>query len=255
MAIRIDVVTLFPALIEHFCSDTILGRARSKDLLDLRLHDPREHTSDVHRTVDDTPFGGGAGMVLKPEPLFDAIEAADVTRPLFLLGPGGRRFDQAMASELSSLDGFGLVCGRYEGVDQRVVEHLVDDELSVGDVVLAGGEAAALVVIEAVTRLVPGVLGNTASPEEESFSDGLLEHPQWTRPAEFRGWAVPEVLRSGDHARVREWRRIQRLIRTARRGRFDLIEAVGGVSDADLAVAERLGLADELRDALGTAPR
>ncbi|MEO1060070.1 MAG: tRNA (guanosine(37)-N1)-methyltransferase TrmD [Actinomycetota bacterium] len=250
MPIRIDVVTLFPDLVEHFCSDTILGRARSKDLLDLRLVDPREHTSDVHRTVDDTPFGGGAGMVLKPEPLFDAVEAADVARPLLLLAPGGRRFDQRAAEELAELDGFGLLCGRYEGIDQRVVEHLVDDELSVGDVVLAGGEAAALVVIEAVTRLVPGVLGNAASPEEESFADGLLEHPQWTRPAEFRGWAVPEVLRSGDHARVRDWRRIQRLIRTARRGRFDLLDALGGVSDDDRATAARLGLADELDEAL-----
>ena len=255
MSFRIDVVTLFPDLIEHFCSDTILGRARSRDLLDLRLHDPREHTSDVHRTVDDTPFGGGAGMVLKPEPLFDAVEAADVARPLLLLGPGGRRFDQAMATELSSLEGFGLLCGRYEGVDQRIVEHLVDDEVSVGDVVLAGGEAAALVVIEAVTRLLPGVLGNAASPLEESFSDGLLEHPQWTRPARYRGWAVPEVLRSGDHARIRDWRRIQRLIRTARRGRFDLIEASGGVSDADLVAAQRFDLADELRDALARRPR
>lgn len=252
MPIRIDVVTLFPGLIDHFCSDTILGRARSKELLDLRLVDPREHTSDVHRTVDDTPFGGGAGMVLKPEPLFAAIESAEVARPLFLLGPGGRRFDQSVATELSALDGFSLLCGRYEGVDHRVVEHLVDDELSVGDVVLAGGEAAALVVIEGVTRLVPGVLGNAASPEEESFSDGLLEHPQWTRPAEFRGWTVPEVLRSGDHARVAQWRRIQRLIRTARRGRTDLLEALGGVSERDLTVAEQLGLADELREALGT---
>ncbi len=252
MPIRIDVVTLFPALIDHFCSDTILGRARTRNLLDLRLVDPREHTSDVHRTVDDTPFGGGAGMVLKPEPLFEAVEAADVARPLFLLGPGGRRFDQAMAAELSVAGGFGLLCGRYEGVDQRVVEHLVDDELSVGDVVLAGGEAAALVVVEAVTRLVPGVLGNAASPEEESFTDGLLEHPHWTRPADFRGWTVPDVLRSGDHARVADWRRTQRIIRTARRGRFDLLEALGGVTDDDLAVAERVGLADELRDALGT---
>ncbi len=255
MSIRIDVVTLFPGLIDHFCSDTILGRARAKELLDLRLVDPREHTTDVHRTVDDTPFGGGAGMVLKPEPLFDAIESAEVARPLLLLGPGGRRFDQSMAAELSELDGFGLLCGRYEGVDQRVVDHLVDDELSVGDVVLAGGEAAALVVIEAVTRLVPGVLGNAASPEEESFSDGLLEHPQWTRPADYRGWTVPEVLRSGDHARVADWRRVQRLIRTARRGRYDLLDAVGGVSDDDLAAAERVGLVDELRDALGGEPR
>lgn len=245
MAIRIEVITLFPELIEHFCADSILGRAQREGLVELRVHDPRDQTVDVHRTVDDAPFGGGAGMVLKPEPLFATVEAASVARPLFLLTPGGRRFDQTLAHELAALDGFGLVCGRYEGVDHRVSDHLVDGELSVGDVVLAGGEAAALVVIEAVARLVPGVLGNAASPEEESFADGLLEHPQYTRPAEFRGWEVPEVLRSGDHGRIEAWRRVQRLIRTARH-RPDLLIAAGGVSADDRRLAERVGLAEAL---------
>ena len=165
-------------------------------LLDLRTHDLREHTTDVHRSVDDAPFGGGAGMVLRPEPVFASVESAQPPRPLFLLGPGGRRFDQRIADELAAGDGFSLLCGRYEGVDHRVREHLVDDELSVGDVVLSGGEVAACLVIEAVVRLLPGAMGNAASPVSESFgSSGLLEEPQFTRPAVFRGWAVPDVLR------------------------------------------------------------
>ena len=192
---RIDVFTLFPGMVDGFCSDSLLGKARESGLVDLRLHDPRDHTTDVHRTVDDAPFGGGAGMLMKPEPLFDSIEAADPPRPLYLLGPGGRRFDQAMARELSELDGFSLLCGRYEGVDHRVREHLVDGELSVGDVVLNGGEVAACLVIEAVTRLLPGAMGNADSPLTESFGEhGLLEEPHYTRPADFRGWSVPEVL-------------------------------------------------------------
>src|SRR5690606_7600360 len=155
-ALRIDVVTIFGELVDQFCSGSLLGRARRRGLLDLRLHDPRDATDDVHRTVDDTPFGGGAGMVMRPEPLFEIVERADPPRPLFLLGPGGRRFDQAMAVELAASGGFSLLCGRYEGVDERVHTHLVDDELSIGDYVLAGGGGAALVVIEAVTRLGPG---------------------------------------------------------------------------------------------------
>ncbi len=188
----------------------------------MRVHDPRDFTDDPHRSVDDTPFGGGAGMVLRPEPLFAAVEATDPPRPLFLLGPAGRRLDQRLARDLAAGGGFSLLCGRYEGVDERVAEHLCDDELSVGDYVLAGGEAAALVVIEAVTRLIPGVLGNDASPEHESFTGGLLEEPQYTRPAEFRGFAVPEVLRSGDHARIARWRAAQALRRTRAR-RPDLL--------------------------------
>jgi tRNA (guanine37-N1)-methyltransferase len=235
---RIDVFTLFPALVDGFCSESLLGKARGTGLVDLRLHDPRDQTSDVHRTVDDSPFGGGAGMLMRPEPIFDAVEAADPPRPLFLLGPGGRRFDQPMAHELAESGGFSLLCGRYEGVDHRVRQHLVDDELSVGDVVLNGGEVAACLVIEAVTRLLPGAMGNAASPVDESFgASGLLEEPHFTRPAEFRGWEVPDVLRNGDHARVARWRRAQALHRTIA-ARPDLIEARGGISDDDRALLE-----------------
>lgn len=235
---RIDVFTIFPGLVDGFCAESLLGKARQTGLLDLRLHDPRDHTSDVHRTVDDAPFGGGAGMVMKAEPLFDAVEAARPPRPLFLLGPGGRRFDQAMAAELAVLDGFSLLCGRYEGIDHRVHEHLVDGELSIGDVVLNGGEVAACLVVEAVVRLLPGAMGNQASPVHESFgASGLLEEPHYTRPAEFRGWEVPEVLRSGDHARIERWRRAQALHRTIAQ-RPDLLEALGGLSETDRALLE-----------------
>jgi tRNA (guanine37-N1)-methyltransferase len=225
---RIDVVTIFPEYLDTALRVSLVGQARAAGRLDLRLHDPREHTTDRHRSVDDPPFGGGAGMVMMPDPLFATVEAADPPRPLLLLSASGRRFDQAWARELAGGPGFSLLCGRYEGVDQRVADHLCDGELSVGDFVLAGGEAAALVVIEAVCRLVPGVLGNDASVAEESFSDGLLEYPQYTRPAEYRGWEVPEILRSGDHARVARRRRAQALHRTLER-RPDLVarEALG----------------------------
>lgn len=235
---RIDVFTIFPGLVDAFCGESLLGKARGSGLLDLRLHDPRDHTSDVHRTVDDTPFGGGAGMVMKPEPLFASVEAAQPPRPLLLLGPGGRRFDQRMAEELAAGDGFSLVCGRYEGIDHRVREHLVDGELSVGDVVLNGGEVAACLVVEAVVRLLPGAMGNQASPVNESFgAHGLLEEPQFTRPADFRGWPVPEVLRSGDHARIERWRRAQALHRTLKY-RPDLVEARGGLTEVERRLLE-----------------
>jgi len=226
MMMRIDVYTVFPKYLDGALSASLLGKARAAGVLDVRLHDPREWSTDVHRSVDDAPFGGGAGMVMTPEPLFAAVEATEPVRPLFLLSPSGRRFDQAVARELAGRAGFSLICGRYEGVDQRVADQLCDDELSIGDFVLAGGEAAALVVVEAVARLVPGVLGNDESSEHESFGEraGLLEEPQYTRPAEFRGWAVPEVLRSGDHARVARWRRAQALHRTRAR-RPDLLPA------------------------------
>ena len=238
---RIDVFTIFPDLVEGFAGAALLGKARERDLLDLRVHDLRAQTTDVHRTVDDSPFGGGAGMVLMPEPIFAAVEAADPPRPLYLLGPGGRRLDQAMARELATGDGFSLLCGRYEGIDARVHDHLVDGELSIGGYVLAGGEVAAMVVLEAVGRLVPGVMGNDTSADEESFSDGLLEYPHYTRPAEFRGWAVPDVLRSGDHGRIASWRKAQALARTPRL-RPDLVEARGGLTDADRALLEKHGL-------------
>jgi tRNA (guanine37-N1)-methyltransferase len=230
--VRIDVFTIFPDLIEGFASQALLGKARDKGLLDVRAHDLRSQTTDPHRTVDDSPFGGGAGMVLMPEPVFAAVEAADPPRPLYLLGPGGRKLDQAFARELADGDGFSLLCGRYEGVDARVVDHLVDGEISIGDYVLAGGEVAALVVVEAVGRLVPGVMGNDTSADDESFSHGLLEYPHYTRPASFRGWDVPEVLRSGDHGRIARWRKAQALARTIR-DRPDLIDARGGLSEAD----------------------
>jgi tRNA (guanine37-N1)-methyltransferase len=202
---------------------SLLGRALDQGLVDVRVHDPREHADDRHRTVDDTPYGGGAGMVMTPGPLFAAVDAVDPPRPLFLLSASGRRFDQELARELADGEGFSLLCGRYEGVDQRVADHLCDDELSVGDFVLAGGEAAALAVIDSVSRLVPGVMGNEGSGLDESFSDGLLEYPQYTRPAEFRGHEVPEVLRGGDHARVERWRRAAALRRTMAR-RPDLLD-------------------------------
>ena len=229
---RIDVFTIFPHLIEGFASQALLGKAQEKGLLDVRTHDLRSLTVDPHRSVDDSPFGGGAGMVLMPEPVFATVEAVDPPRPLYLMGPGGRTLDQALARELAATDGFSLLCGRYEGVDARVVDHLVDGEISIGDYVLAGGEVAALVVIEAVGRLVPGVMGNDTSADDESFSDGLLEYPHYTRPASFRGWDVPDVLRSGDHGRVARWRKAQALARTLR-DRPDLIDARGGLTDAD----------------------
>ena len=235
---RIDVFSIFPAMVDGFCSQSLLGRARTNGHVDLRCHDIRDHTTDVHRTVDDTPFGGGAGMLMRPEPLFEAVESVNPPRPLILLGPGGQKFDQSIADTLARSEGFSLLCGRYEGVDQRVREHLVDHEVSVGDVVLAGGEVAACLIIEAVTRLIPGVMGNSDSPVTESFGvTGLLEEPQYTRPADYRGWEVPEVLRSGDHARIERWRRAQALWRTVQQ-RPDVIEARGGLTDAEKTLLE-----------------
>lgn len=241
---RIDVFTIFPDLVSSFAAESLLGKAQDRGLLDVRAHDLREHTSDVHRTVDDAPFGGGAGMVLKPEPVVAAIEAAECPRPLLLLGPGGDTLDQDTARSLASSGGFSLLCGRYEGVDQRVVDHWCDGELSIGDYVLAGGEVAAMVVLEAVGRLVPGVMGNDSSATEESFSSGLLEYPQYTRPAEFRGHEVPDVLRSGDHGRVGRWRHAVSLARTAR-ARPDLLSD-RPLDGADRATLQEFGLLDEV---------
>ncbi len=238
---RIDVFTIFPAMVEGHVAQSLLGKAWREGVFDLRVHDLRSGTTDPHRSVDDAPYGGGAGMVLRPEPVFAVVERAQPPRPLLLLGPGGRRFDQAWARELASgSHGFSLLCGRYEGVDQRVSDHLVDGELSIGDFVLAGGEVAALVVVEAVGRLLAGVMGNEASGGEESFDGGLLEYPHYTRPAEFRGWSVPEVLRSGDHGRISKWRRAAALARTLDR-RPDLIAGRGGLSGDDLRLLEEHG--------------
>jgi tRNA (guanine37-N1)-methyltransferase len=234
---RIDIFTIFPDYLTGPLSLTIVGRARENGLLDVRVHDIRAFTTDRHRSVDDAPFGGGPGMVMMPGPLFEVVERAQPQRPLYLLSASGERFDQERAQQLAQTDGFSLLCGRYEGVDQRVADHLCDGELSVGDFVLAGGEPAALVVIEAVTRLVPGALGNEASAGEESFANGLLEYPQYTRPADFRGWEVPEVLRSGDHGRVERWRAAWALRRTLAR-RPDLLGGRELTADEHALLAE-----------------
>jgi len=239
---RVDVFTIFPGYLEGPLRESLVGKARADGRLDLRLHDPRDTTTDRHGSVDDSPFGGGAGMVMTPGPLFDAVAAADPPRPLLLLSPSGERFDQRRARELAAGKGFSLICGRYEGVDQRVADHLCDGELSVGDYVLAGGEAAALVVIESVARLIPGVLGNEESTREESFADELVEYPQYTRPAEFRSWSVPEVLLSGDHGEVARWRRAQALHRTLIR-RPDLLDP-GRLTSEDRDLLDEFGLGD-----------
>ena len=242
---RIDVITIFPDLVDGFASSSLLGKARREGLIDIRIHDLRSATIDPHHSVDDSPFGGGAGMVLKPQPIFETVEAVDPPRPLLYLSPAGRPLDQAYAAELAELDGFTLLCGRYEGVDERVRQYLVDGELSIGDYVLAGGEVAAAVVLEAVGRLVPGVVGNTESIADDSFSSGLLEYPHYTRPAEFREWSVPPVLMSGDHGRVARWRKAQALVRTALH-RPDLIAARGGLGTEDRVLLAEFGLDEQL---------
>jgi tRNA (guanine37-N1)-methyltransferase len=239
---RIDLVTLFPEMFSVVRDLGVTGRAHSNRLWSLHTHSPRDYTEDVHRTVDDPVFGGGAGMLMKPEPIFAAVEEVKPPRPLLLMGPGGQQFSQEMAQHLASdiaqSGGFSILCGRYEGVDHRVREHLVDHEVSVGDVVLAGGEVAACLIIEAVTRLLPGVMGNAESPITESFgAEGLLEEPQFTRPADFRGWVVPEVLREGNHAKIARWRLAQALHRTLL-ARPDLIAARGGISTKEASLLE-----------------
>jgi tRNA (guanine37-N1)-methyltransferase len=213
---KIDVVTLFPGMFAGPLDESIVGRARTAGILDLRVHDLRDWTHDRHKTVDDRPFGGGPGMVLKPEPIFEAVEALrGAETRVILTSPGGRPFTQSVAAELAGRSHVLLVCGSYEGFDERIREHLADDELSIGDYVLTNGALPAMVVIDAVTRLLPGALGHEASAVEESFSDGLIEYPQYTRPAEFRGWSVPEALMSGNHAEIARWRYRQAMSRTA----------------------------------------
>jgi tRNA (guanine37-N1)-methyltransferase len=221
--VRIDVFTIFPRIFEAPLRESLLGRAIGEGLLDIRVHDLREWSGDRHRVVDDTAYGGGPGMVMKPEPFFAAVESLDPDRGrALLLSPAGRRLDQAFVRELAGEKHLALLCGRYEGVDERVVEGLPAEEVSIGDYVLAGGEVPALVVIEAVTRLVPGVIGKEESHERDSFAEPrLLDHPQYTRPAEFRGMAVPEVLLSGDHGAIDRWRREAAREKT-RRNRPDL---------------------------------
>lgn len=224
---RIDVVTIFPEALTPFLRAALLGKATEGGLVDVRVHDLRDHTSDRHRKVDDEPYGGGPGMVMSAEPLFRAVEAIAPERKqddprVILLSPQGRKLTQAVVRELATLRWLVILCGRYEGVDERVARHLADEELSVGDYVLAGGEAAALVVVDAVTRVVPGVVGDPASVQRESFEDGLLDHPHYTRPADFRGLGVPDVLLSGDHAAIERWRREEAERRTRER-RPDLL--------------------------------
>ena len=224
---RFDVVTLFPELLEGYLQGSIIGRAIESGHIDVASTNPRDFTADRHRTVDDSPYGGGAGMVMMPEPLGQAIDAVRQSRAparVVMLSPAGRRLDQAIVEEYASLGSLALVCGRYEGIDARIEDHFIDEAISLGDYVLTGGELGALTIIDAVSRQLPGVLGNAEGPLEESFTgEGLLEHPQYTRPREWRGHTVPEVLLSGNHAAIAAWRSAERLKRTAAR-RPDLLQ-------------------------------
>lgn len=227
---RINVLTMFPHLFETWLATSILKRAIDHNLVDINLYNMRDFAQDKHRTLDDYPYGGGAGMVLKPEPIFKAIEAIKDKSPkdelpIILLTPQGRLLTQSIVSELSLLQNFTLICGRYEGIDERVHQYLVNDEISVGDYILSGGELAAMIIIESVTRLLPGVLGSAESKLNDSHITGLLGYPQYTRPATFQGWSVPKVLRSGDHNQIAYWRREQAILRTMKR-RPDLLDKV-----------------------------
>jgi tRNA (guanine37-N1)-methyltransferase len=241
-SVRFDVFTLFPELFSPYLETSILGRASQAGLLDVQLHNIRDYAMDKHQVTDDEPYGGGGGMVMKPEPIFAAVEnvlGKDPGFPVILLSPQGRVFDQKVATELSEHQCLALICGRYEGVDERVRQHLVSDEISIGDYVLTGGELPALIVIDAVARLLPGALGDPTGAVTDSHASGLLEHPHYTRPPEFRGWEIPEVLRSGNHAKISEWRKQQSLLRTMQR-RPDLL------AKAELTAKEKKLLADAL---------
>lgn len=236
---KFDVFTLLPEVFPPYLESSILKRARERGLISVGAHNIREHTHDKHHVTDDTPYGGGGGMVIKPEPVFEAVESilgqnpvqtTGEAVPIILLTPQGRVFTQRVAEELSGHERIALLCGRYEGVDERIREHLVTDEISVGDYVLTGGELPAMILIDAISRLIPGVLGDPTGAEDDSHSMGLLEYPHYTKPAEFRGWKVPEVLQSGNHARIDQWRREQSLLRTFKKrpdmlGKADLTEA------------------------------
>jgi len=212
-----DIFTLFPDMFQGPFSESILKRAQERGLLSIALHNIRDATTDKHHVVDDYPYGGGAGMVMKPDPIFAAVEAVYQSGPIILLTPQGRLFTQQVARELSQLERITLICGHYEGVDERVRQHLVSDELSIGDFVLTGGELAAMMVVDATSRLIPGVLNGEESTLEESHSSGLLEYPHYTRPPDFRGWRVPDVLLSGNHAEIAKWRRKESIRRTRER--------------------------------------
>ena len=239
---RIHVITIFPELFPAALSTGIIGRAREAGLVDVRTHDLRDFTHDRHRTVDDSPYGGGPGMVMRPEPFFEAVGSLGLPTgsPVVLLSPQGPALTQAHAEQLARQPVITLLCGRYEGVDERVRAHLATEELSIGDFVLTGGELPALVVVDSVVRLLPGALGHGGeATEDDTYTSGLVQHPQYTRPAEFRGWAVPKVLTSGDHAQVARWRRHQALHRTLER-RPDLLESAHLTSD-DIVELRRLG--------------
>lgn len=242
---RIDILTLFPQMFVEPFSFGIFQRAVDNGLVSLRVHDIRDFTHDKHNVTDDYPYGGGSGMVMKPEPIFEAVdsikaELKDITGdiPIILLSPQGRMFSQQIARELSQNDNLILICGHYEGIDERVSQYLATDEISIGDYVLTGGEIPAMVVIDAVVRLLPGVLGSEESPLDDSHAHGLLEYPQYTRPAEYRGWSVPEVLLSGNHARIAKWRREQIIRRTLER-RPDLLDKAE-LTLEDKKIAEKL---------------
>ena len=244
---QFEVFTLLPEVFPPYLESSILQRARQRGLIDVRVHNIRDYTHDRHHITDDTPYGGGGGMVMKPEPVFEAVESilgisADppqpLTMPVILLTPQGRVFTQRVAEELAGHERIALLCGRYEGMDERIREHLVNDEISVGDYVLTGGELPALIVIDAISRLIPGVLGDPTGAEDDSHSMGLLEYPHYTRPPEFRGWKVPDVLLSGDHAKIEKWRREQALLRTFRK-RPDMLEKAE-LNEADKKFVEHL---------------
>ena len=233
-----DIFTLFPGMFQGPLTESILKRAQEQGLLSIALHNIRDATTDKHHIVDDYPYGGGAGMVMKPEPIFAAIEAVYQSGPIILLAPQGRRFTQHIAQELAQEPRITLLCGHYEGIDERVREHLVTDELSIGDYVLTGGELAAMIVVDAVSRLVPGILASE-STQEESYSSGLLEYPQYTRPPEFRGWRVPDILLSGHHEHVARWRRKESL-RLTRARRPDLFAQLDLSSKQDKQLLKEL---------------
>jgi tRNA (guanine37-N1)-methyltransferase len=241
MVMHFDIFTLFPEMFQGPFSESILKRAQERGLLSIALHNIRDATTDRHHVVDDYPYGGGAGMVMKPEPIFKAVEAVYQDGPIILLTPQGRLFNQQIARRLSQEAHVTLICGHYEGIDERVREHLITDEISIGDYVLTGGELAAMVVVDAASRLIPGVLGGEESVLEESHSGGLLEYPQYTRPPEFRGWHAPDVLLSGNHGEIARWRRKESLRRTRER-RPDLFEKL------DLSCKEDVKLLRELEE-------
>jgi tRNA (guanine37-N1)-methyltransferase len=244
---QFDVFSLFPEVIKPYLEASILSRACQQNLLEVCFHNIREWTTDKHHITDDEPYGGGGGMIMKPEPIFAAIESVLGTSPdcpVILLTPQGRLFTQHVAQEIAQHSRIALLAGRYEGVDERIRQHLVTDEISIGDYVLTGGEIPAMVVIDAVTRLIPGVLGDPSGAQDDSHASGLLEYPHYTRPPDFRGWQVPEVLTSGDHARIARWRREQALFRTWRR-RPDIL-ASASLSKSDQAYVDSLQGIDQI---------